>query len=77
MGLDTLTQVLRYIPVMKNDKLLVDMEAGDDTAVHMLNENTAVIHTLDFFTPIVDNPYNYGTISAANALIGIHARHIV
>ncbi len=49
------------------------MEHSDDAAVYKINEDTAIIQTLDFFTPIVDDPYEFGQIAAANALSDIYA----
>lgn len=73
MGQETLTQVLRYIPDIKDERLLVGLGTNDDAAVYRLNDDTAIIHTVDFFTPIVDDPYDYGAISAANALSDVYA----
>ncbi len=53
--------------------LLVGLEKADDAAVYRLTPDLAVIHTLDFFTPIVDDPYQYGAIAAANALSDVYA----
>ena len=49
------------------------MEKADDAAVYRLTDDLAVIHTLDFFTPIVDDPYQYGAIAAANAMSDVYA----
>lgn len=49
------------------------LETSDDAGVFLLNEETALIQTVDFFTPIVDNPYTFGAIAAANALSDIYA----
>ncbi len=54
-------------------ELLVGTETGDDAAVYRLNEHQAVVATLDFFTPIVDDPYDWGRIAATNALSDIYA----
>ncbi len=53
--------------------LLVGLEKADDAAVYRLTPELAVIHTVDFFTPIVDDPYQYGAIAAANALSDVYA----
>lgn len=53
--------------------LLVGMETADDAAVYKINNETALIQTLDFFTPIVDDPYLFGQIAAANALSDVYA----
>lgn len=53
--------------------LLVGTETGDDAAVYRLNDHQAIVATLDFFTPIVDDPYDWGRIAATNALSDIYA----
>jgi selenide,water dikinase len=58
---------------MKDDNLLVGIETSDDAAVYKLNDEMAVIQTLDFFTPVVDDPYTFGQIAAANSLSDIYA----
>ncbi len=54
-------------------ELLVGTETGDDAAVYRLSEHQAVVATLDFFTPIVDDPYDWGRIAATNALSDVYA----
>lgn len=49
------------------------LETSDDAAVYKLNESTAIINTVDFFTPVVDDPYLFGQIAAANSLSDIYA----
>jgi selenide,water dikinase len=51
----------------------VGLAVSDDAAVYKLNETTAIIQTIDFFTPIVDSPYDYGAIAAANAMSDVYA----
>ncbi len=70
---EILSQVLRNIKKSSDENLLVGLEHSDDAAVYKLNEETAIIQTLDFFTPIVDDPYDFGQIAAANALSDIYA----
>ena len=53
--------------------LLVGLAAADDAAVYQLNEDQAVVSTVDFFPPVVDDPYDFGAIAAANALSDIYA----
>jgi selenide,water dikinase len=53
--------------------LLVGLEVADDAAVYRINDDVAVIQTTDFFTPIVDDPYAYGAIAAANAMSDVYA----
>ncbi len=64
---------MRKINKSNNENLLVGLEHSDDAAVYKLSEDTAMIQTLDFFTPIVDDPYEFGQIAAANALSDIYA----
>ena len=61
-------------PMLKSDpKLLVGTATGDDAAVYQLDDTTALVFTTDFFTPIVDDPYDWGRIAAANALSDVYA----
>lgn len=53
--------------------LLVGIETSDDAAVYKINDEIALIQTLDFFTPVVDDPYTFGQIAAANALSDVYA----
>lgn len=55
------------------DKLLVGNESGDDAAVYELDADNCIVSTTDFFTPIVDNPHDFGKISACNALSDVYA----
>lgn len=68
-----MTQVLCQLPETKSDKLIVGLETSDDAAVYKLNEETAIIQTLDFFTPVVDDPYIFGQIAATNSLSDVYA----
>ena len=58
---------------IEDEQLLVGLESPDDAAVYKINADTAVILTTDFFTPIVDDPYSYGAIAAANAMSDVYA----
>jgi len=60
-------------PAEQHPNLLVGLGSPDDAAVYRLNDEQALIQTVDFFTPIVDTPYEYGAIAAANALSDIYA----
>ncbi len=53
--------------------LLVGLEVSDDAAVYRINDEVAVVQTIDFFTPVVDDPYDYGAIAAANAMSDVYA----
>ena len=68
-----LAQVLRHVFPTEDPNALVDSSTGDDAAVYLLDENRALVVTTDFFTPIVDDPYQYGQIAAANALSDLYA----
>ena len=68
-----LEEVLADIKPPTDKHILVGTETGDDAAVYLINEDTAVVQTVDFFTPIVDDPYWFGAISAANSLSDIYA----
>ncbi len=70
-----MAQVLRKLPKenITDERLLVGIETSDDAAVYKLTDDIALIQTLDFFTPIVDDPYNYGRIAAANSLSDVYA----
>jgi selenide,water dikinase len=66
--------VLRHIPVTPRDpRVLLGLEARDDAAVYALRKDLALVQTVDFITPIVDDPYAFGAIGAANALSDIYA----
>ena len=66
-------QVLNKLPAVTDQKLLVGIETGDDAAVYRLNDDASLILTVDFFTPITDDPYQFGAIAAANALSDVYA----
>ncbi len=58
---------------MEDPKVLVGFDGKDDAAVYQLNDDVAIINTLDFFTPMLDDPYTFGQIAAANALSDVYA----
>lgn len=58
---------------MEDENLIVGIETSDDAAVYKLNNDLAIIQTLDFFTPVVDDPYTFGQVAAANALSDVYA----
>lgn len=65
---------MRLLPKVKKDEnLLVGIETSDDAAVYKIDDNTAIIQTVDFFTPVVDDPYIYGQIAAVNSLSDVYA----
>ena len=62
------------MPKLRHDEnLLVGLDTSDDAAVYKVSDDVAIIQTLDFFTPVVDDPYLFGQIAAANALSDIYA----
>ena len=73
IGPETLAQVLGKLPKFHDDNLLVGIETSDDAAIYKVTEDIALIQTVDFFTPIVDDPYTFGQIAAANSLSDVYA----
>ncbi len=73
MSQQALAQVLRQLPVSKNANVLVNSSTFDDAGVYRLDRHRALVQTVDFFTPIVDDPFAYGQIAAANALSDVFA----
>lgn len=77
MGPEALAQVLRPIQAIFNPSdypdLLVGLHGGDDAAVYQLTDDLAIIQTTDFFPPVVDDPYTFGAIAAANAMSDVYA----
>jgi selenide,water dikinase len=65
--------VLRLLPKPKHPDLLVGPETSDDAGVFRLRKDLAIVNTVDFFTPIVDDPFVFGQIAAANALSDVYA----
>lgn len=68
-----LEKIISSLPRATSAAVLVGTETSDDAAVYQIDENTAIVQTVDFFTPIVDDPYQFGAIAAANALSDIYA----
>lgn len=74
LGAGVLARVLERLPKGPVDKnLLVGYDSKDDAAVYQISEDTAIVQTLDFFPPMVDDPYTFGKIAAANALSDVYA----
>ncbi|WP_150909023.1 selenide, water dikinase SelD (plasmid) [Niallia taxi] len=74
IGPADLSEVIRMLPPAEpNPNLLVGLDTSDDAGVYKLTDDLALVQTLDFFTPIVDDPYSFGQIAAANALSDIYA----
>jgi len=68
-----LAQVLRHVPTITDPRILVDASTRDDAAVYQLTTDRAIVATVDFFTPIVDDAYDFGRIAAANAFSDVYA----
>jgi selenide,water dikinase len=68
-----LDQVLAQIPRWADENVLVGFDTADDAGVYKLTPECALVQTVDFFTPIVDDPYTFGAIAAANALSDVYA----
>ena len=68
-----LSDTLKGIDWKTNENVLVGFEGKDDAGVYKISDNLALIHTTDFFTPVVDDPYIFGQIAAANALSDVYA----
>jgi selenide,water dikinase len=68
-----LDRVLASIPRVANENVLVGFDTADDAGVYQLTAELALVQTVDFFTPVVDDPFTYGAIAAANALSDVYA----
>jgi selenide,water dikinase len=68
-----LDQVLATVPRWADENVLVGFDTADDAGVYKLTSELALVQTVDFFTPIVDDPYTYGAIAAANSLSDVYA----
>ena len=73
MGPGDLSEVLSGLPSSRDPRLLVGRETFDDAGVYLLSDDVALVQTVDFFAPIVDDPYDFGQVAAANALSDVYA----
>ncbi|GAC1384765.1 MAG: selenide, water dikinase SelD [Herpetosiphon sp.] len=73
MGPGALAQVLGALRLPTHPNLLIGLEVSDDAAVYKINDEQAIVQTVDFFPPIVDDPYTFGAIAAANSLSDVYA----
>lgn len=73
IGAGTLRDVLRSLPTSRHPNLLVGNDTLDDAAVWRVTDDVAMIHSLDFFTPVLDDPFDFGAVAAANALSDVYA----
>src|SRR5699024_6531611 len=73
LGPEILSSVLGKLPKKQDPNLLIGFDSSDDAAVYKLTDDLAMVQTLDFFPPMIDDPYLFGQITAANALSDIYA----
>ena len=73
LGAGLLSNLINKLPAQHDENLLVGFQSSDDASVYKLTDDIAIVQTLDFFPPMVDNPYIFGQIAAANALSDIYA----
>jgi selenide, water dikinase len=73
MGPEALAQVLQPLAIRTHPNLIVGLQTSDDAAIFRVSAEQAIVQTIDFFTPIVDDPYTYGAIAAANSMSDVYA----
>ncbi len=73
LGAAELQRVMERVSPATNERVLVGYGSSDDAGVYLLADGTAIVSTVDFFTPIVDDPFDFGRISATNALSDVYA----
>ena len=73
MSPGTLDSILRRLPMPTDPNVLVGFSTNDDAGVYLVSEGVALVQTVDFFTPIVDDPFTFGQIAAANSLSDVYA----
>ena len=73
VGAGVLAKLLSDLPTVQDENLLVGFDKSDDAAVYRIKDDLAIVETLDFFPPIVDDPFTFGQIAATNALSDIYA----
>ncbi|HEY6326242.1 MAG TPA: selenide, water dikinase SelD [Candidatus Cybelea sp.] len=73
LGAAELRRVMERVSPATNERVLVGYGSGDDAGVYLVREDLALVQTVDFFTPIVDDPYDFGRIAATNAFSDVYA----
>ena len=73
MSLEDMAHVMRHLPEFTHPDLLVGSDTLDDAGGFRLSDEIALVLTTDFFPPLVDDPYDFGRIAAANALSDVYA----
>lgn len=71
VGAGTLARLLQDTPTRYDERLIVGYDKSDDASVYVINDETALVQTIDFFPPIVDDPELFGEIAAANSISDI------
>ena len=73
VGAGTLAELLDGLPTRFDQRLIVGYDKSDDASVYVINDELALVQTVDFFPPIADDPFLFGQIAAANALSDVYA----
>lgn len=73
MGPEVLSELLSGLPKVHDERLIIGYDSSDDASVYLARADLAIVQTIDFFPPIVDDPYEFGLIAAANAISDIYA----
>ena len=73
VGAGTLARLLADFPTHYDERLIVGFDKSDDASVYVVNDDTALVQTIDFFPPIVDDPFMFGQIAATNSLSDVYA----
>lgn len=73
MGPGVLSKLLSAMPMVDDERVLVGLDTNDDAGVFQISADVALVQTLDFFSPMTDNPYMFGQIAAANSLSDVYA----
>src|SRR3954462_7015520 len=73
IGAGDLRPIVAALPRSADPRVLVGSDTADDAGIYRLSDDLALVQTVDFFTPIVDDPYDFGRIAAANALSDVYA----
>src|SRR5262245_58471600 len=73
LGAGDLSKALEGLPRRSDPRLIVGHETMDDAGIFLLSDDVALVQTVDFFAPIVDDPYLFGQVAAANALSDVYA----
>ena len=73
VGAGVLQELLGDLKIKRDENILVGFDKSDDACVYKINDDTAIVQTVDFFPPVADDPYTFGQIAAANALSDVYA----